>query len=86
MNDGLTTVDFGSAAIGGSESRTFTVKNLGASLMSGVSVSVIGAASADYSVTSPPAGTVPGPAGSTTFVATFSPTVSGTRASHRDST
>ncbi|OQX05684.1 MAG: hypothetical protein BWK80_51775 [Desulfobacteraceae bacterium IS3] len=76
-DNAMPAVDFGSAVSGsGSVTKTFTIQNAGTS-----SLTVSGCTAAggtDYSVTTAPAGTVagsiPGPAGATTFVVTFTPT------------
>ncbi len=69
-------VNFGSAGV----ARTFTINNTGTAsldLTGAPYVQLSGAGAADFTVTtqpsSPVAGTIPGPAGSTTFVITYSP-------------
>lgn len=79
LSDGVSTVNFGSVNRGSTLSRTFTVRNQGTSPLIGVSASLSGEAAGDFSITSVPGNTVN--AGSTTtFVVTFNPRDSGTRA------
>ncbi len=75
--------DFGStAAIGGSVTRTFTLRNPGGvalNLTGAPAVTVSGANAADFTVTSQPTSPVPANGGTTTFQVTFDPAALGTR-------
>ncbi|HWN95451.1 MAG TPA: HYR domain-containing protein, partial [Methylomirabilota bacterium] len=72
LADGLATVNFGGAPVGGSSQRTITIGNHGASNLTGLSITIDGANAGDFTVTANP--TVPVvPNGSTTFTVTFAP-------------
>jgi hypothetical protein len=70
---GLDHTDFGS-----NPSRTFTIQNTGTATLTITGVSITGPNAADFSVSTPPAGTV-APGGSTTFVVSFSPSANGNK-------
>ncbi|PWA05442.1 choice-of-anchor D domain-containing protein [Flavobacterium psychrotolerans] len=71
--------DFGSTNINsGIITRTFTIQNLGSVNLTVGAITFSGANASDFSVTTLPNATVSG-LGSTTFVITFNPSVSGTR-------
>ncbi len=70
-------VDFSWTNLGAPVVRTFTVTNLGAISLSGISLTKSGALPGDYSLSSPPATLAPG--ASATFTVTFSPTAIGAR-------
>ena len=63
---------------GGTSTRTFTIQNLGTGPLTVSGVSITGAHSSDFSVTTAPAGTV-APGGSTRFTVTFDPSATGLR-------
>jgi hypothetical protein len=75
---GLTTVDFGPISAGAPVGRTFTVRNLGAGTLGGLTATVLGAAAADFSVGGLPGGPLAAD-GDTTFTVTCNPTAGGTR-------
>lgn len=70
---GLDHTDFGS-----NPSRTFTIQNTGTATLTISTVTITGPNAADFSVSTPPAGTV-APGGSTTFVVSFSPSANGNK-------
>lgn len=71
--------DFGLTAVGVGVTQSFTIQNTSATapLVIGA-ITFSGAGAAEYSVTTPPAGTVPA-GGSTTFVVTFNPSSNGVK-------
>ena len=69
---------FGNVLLGQNVLRTFTVQNNGTLPLTGMSVSVDGTHSADFTITQQPATTLAAGA-STTFVARFAPGAAGTR-------
>ncbi len=71
--------NFGSAVGGSDILRTFTIKNIGDSNLSGLIVTVDGTNSAEFKVPTTPNGTIPGPNGTTNFTVEFSPAGTGTR-------
>ncbi|MDD4205589.1 MAG: choice-of-anchor D domain-containing protein [Candidatus Delongbacteria bacterium] len=74
-----THTNFGSVNVSaGTMARTYTVANLGAGTLTISGVTITGANSGDFSVTSAPAGSVAS-SGSTTFVITFNPSSTGSR-------
>lgn len=79
LTDGSSTVSFGTVAIGGSSTKTFTIRNTGTvGTLSGLALSKDGAAAADYAV-----GTLSvtslAPGDSTTFTVTYTPGAGGVR-------
>ena len=71
--------DFGSQSVcSGSVVKTFTIQNTGTASLTVTGVSITGTNAADFSVTTPPSGTVTA-AGNTTFQVTFNPSATGTR-------
>lgn len=75
--DGSATVNFGSVNTGSSAPLTFTIRNTGASSLTGLAVTQSGTNSGDFTFTNPPATLAPG--ASTTFTVTFSPGAAGVR-------
>jgi len=75
---GTSTVDFGSPTVGSVVTRTFTIRNTGAAILTGVAVTRDGTNSADFTVTASPATTV-ATSGNTVFTVSFKPAASGTR-------
>lgn len=73
------TKSFGSVATGASGSLTFTIRNSGTSLLSGVGVTLDGTAAADFSITANPATSVSAPDGTTTFTVKFAPKTAGAK-------
>ncbi len=71
-------LDFGQVVLGGSASRTFTIKNAGTAPLMGLVLTKDGADAAAYTITQNPAATVTA-GGSTTFTVLFSPTSSGSK-------
>ena len=72
------TKNFGNTAVGSNTSLTFTIRNSGATSLTGLAVTLNGNNATDYSVTTNPATTVPVGA-TTTFVLRFSPGSTGLR-------
>ncbi|MEI9893368.1 MAG: choice-of-anchor D domain-containing protein [Chthoniobacter sp.] len=72
LTNATSTIDFGSAVLNTSSTRTFVVRNTGTTTLTAVSASVSGTNAADFGVTTPPPATLAGGA-SGTFVVTFSP-------------
>ncbi|WP_293872296.1 choice-of-anchor D domain-containing protein [Flavobacterium sp.] len=66
--------DFGSA----NATRTFTINNTGAGILSLGAITFSGANASEFTVTTAPSNSI-GPSSSTTFVVTFNPTAAGTR-------
>jgi hypothetical protein len=79
LNDGSSTVNFGTKQLNQSEVRSLTVTNDGTEDLTGLTLSVIGAQASEF-VTSVLGGTTLVPTASTTFNVTFTPTASGARA------
>jgi hypothetical protein len=74
-----THTNFGSVNVSaGTMARTYTVANLGAGTLTISGVTITGANSGDFSVTSSPAGSVAS-SGTTTFTVTFNPSAAGSR-------
>lgn len=76
--DGAATTAFGSVAVGSSSSRTYTVRNIGNTSLTGLAVTLTGTHAADFFLLSAPAVTV-APGNSTSFVVNFSPSGFGQR-------
>jgi uncharacterized membrane protein len=76
--DGSAATNFGSVVVGSSATRTYTVRNTGNAMLSGLAVTFSGANAADYNVTTPPAATV-APGANTSFTVSFSPGGFGSR-------
>ena len=70
--NGVGTNNFGSAAVGTSNSLTFTITNIGTANLTNLGVTIVGANSAMFSVTTNPATSLI-PGGSTTFTVSFAP-------------
>ncbi|MGV3663961.1 MAG: hypothetical protein ACO1TE_27565 [Prosthecobacter sp.] len=69
---------FSGNVVGSTRSLTFTIRNTGTQVLSGVLASLSGAGAAHYAVTTPPAVSVP-PGDSTLITLTFSPTNFGSK-------
>lgn len=79
LADGSTTSQsIGNTAIGESSERSFTIKNEGFAQLGGLSFTLDGAHSADFSISSPPA-TALAPTASTSFTVRFAPSAAGAR-------
>jgi alpha-tubulin suppressor-like RCC1 family protein len=81
LADGISTLDFGSAISGSpGNTLTFTVRNTGSQALTGLSASIDGAASVDYTLNAAglPASLAPG--ASATLTVAFRPWLAGTRA------
>jgi autotransporter-associated beta strand protein len=78
LANGAATADFGAILLGQPVIREFTIRNTGQAELSGLAVTIDGAAAAEYELTTPPAAAV-APGGSTPFTITFTPTAPGTR-------
>lgn len=72
------TVDFGFSIDGSSNSLEFTIRNLGSSTLTGISVSNDGPHAADFNITSSPSGSI-ATNGTTTFTVAFSSSATGSR-------
>ncbi len=70
---------FGTVTTGSSGSLTFSIKNIGKTLLTGILVSIEGTNPADFTVTTSPASFVSGPSGSTVLTVAFSPRAVGSR-------
>ena len=77
LTSGSSTVDF-SSVVGTAVPLTFTIRNTGTAILTGVGVTITGTNEADFTVTQQPATTV-APSGSTTFTVAFDPSALGTR-------
>ncbi|MBI5915898.1 MAG: choice-of-anchor D domain-containing protein [Bacteroidetes bacterium] len=71
--------DFGSVAVNSSFQRTFTIQNTGTSNLTVSTITVTGTNSSEFVVSGISLPATIGGSGSTTFIATFTPTASGTR-------
>ena len=78
LQDGVSSVAFGSVGVGGASTQTFTIKNIGPYNLSGLNISKTGNNTADFTV-GPPGTTSVMTMDSTTFVVTFKPAASGAR-------
>lgn len=78
LNDAVSIVDLGHAAVGSNTSVTFTVRNTGTQNLTGLGITIHGAHAADFAVISAPVAPVV-PGGSTTFGVRFSPSATGDR-------
>lgn len=72
------TKDFGSVAVGGNTSLTFTIRNPGSASLTGLGITLDGTNASEFSVTTNPTSTV-AVAGTTTFIVRFTPTSGGVR-------
>jgi hypothetical protein len=70
--------DFGAVNVGSNTSLTFTIRNSGAANLTGLTITLDGANSSEFSVTANPTAPV-APAGTTTFTVQFAPTGTGVR-------
>ena len=73
------TCTFGSVGLGRNAGMTFTIRNTGPLIMTGVAATVDGANAGDFVITNSPAGTVAATVGSTTVTVKFAPAASGLR-------
>jgi hypothetical protein len=78
LQDGTSTVSFGSILVASQVSKTFVIRNLGTRELAGLAASVSGTHSADYTVAGLNEDSLM-PGESTTFTISFSPTAVGTR-------
>ena len=78
LTDGNASVAFGNTDLGTNLPKTFTIKNLGATELSGLAVSKDGTNAADFAIGTLGATTLP-PGASTTFNITFTPGAAGNR-------
>lgn len=77
--DGGTDTSFGTTLVtGGTINKTYTIQNIGTQSLTVGSIIIGGTNSSDFTVTSPPAGTVAA-GGTTTFTIRFDPSAVGTR-------
>ncbi|MCX6876480.1 MAG: choice-of-anchor D domain-containing protein [Verrucomicrobia bacterium] len=72
-------VSYGPVAVGSNASRTFTVKNIGYGVLTGLGITINGPDAGMFNVTSGPTAPLNGPGGSTTFTVQFAHAISGTR-------
>ncbi len=79
LANGAATIDFGTAKVAEEHvDRTFTVRNTGSGVLSGLAVSIGGTHPGDYFVVVPPPASI-APGGSSTFTVRFTPAIGGTR-------
>jgi len=79
MTDGTSTVAYGSASLGSSDSsRTITLSNTGTDNLTGLAITINGPNSSDFSVSYTGPATL-SPGASASFTVTFKPTASGAR-------
>ncbi len=78
LTAGVSSLNFGTLTTGGTSTLSFRARNGGFSALTGLSLSIIGAAPGDFTLGSLGASTLP-PGGSTTFDVNFSPTALGVR-------
>lgn len=71
--------DFGAVEVGGNVSLFFTIRNVGNANLTGIGITKDGTDQSDFTITSNPSSTVPGPAGTTTFTIQFAPTSGGAK-------
>jgi len=71
--------DFGTVTLGSSQSKSYTIRNIGTATLHVSGVSITGTNAADFSVTTTPAASIGFPTGTTTYSITFTPTASGIR-------
>jgi hypothetical protein len=76
--DGVSSRDFGSVAVGTNTSLTFTITNSGNANLTGLGITIDGADSARFTVTTNPTAPVI-PSGSTTFTVRFAPVDTGVK-------
>jgi len=76
LTSGVSSVPFGSVNTGATLLRTVTIRNIGTSMLTGVTASLSGGEESDFTITSPPATSV-SPGGSTTVSVRLSPTALG---------
>ena len=79
LTDSVSSVALGASPVNVALSQTFTIKNLGHSNLTGLTITKDGTHAADFTITVNPATSIPGPAGSTTFTVSFKPTATGVR-------
>ncbi|MCX6876244.1 MAG: choice-of-anchor D domain-containing protein [Verrucomicrobia bacterium] len=70
---------FGTVILGSPVSLVFTIRNTGAGILNGLTITKTGADQAAFDVTAAPVAPVSGPSGSTTFTVRFFPTASGAK-------
>jgi uncharacterized repeat protein (TIGR03803 family) len=73
-----TTYDFGTGSVGAGIARTFTIRNVGNATLGALDVTIDGANSSEFVVTTQPDPSI-AQGGSDTFVVTFTPSAGGTR-------
>ena len=78
LTDGGSTIDYGDVAGGQSSAKTFTIRNVGDGLLTGLSLGVDGTHSADFVAENLSSTTIV-PGGTATFTVTFTPSGAGTR-------
>lgn len=77
LSDGSSTVNFADAGVGGGGvTKTFTIRNVGTSSLTGIAVTKNGTNSADFSLGMPSANSI-APSGTATFAVIFAPTAGG---------
>ncbi|MEQ1751251.1 MAG: IPT/TIG domain-containing protein, partial [Prosthecobacter sp.] len=82
LNDNSTTpVIFPSVNVGSNTSLNFTIKNVGGTDLTGLTLTKDGTNASEFTITQNPTAPVSGPFGSTVFVVRFTPAGSGTRIS-----
>lgn len=79
LTDSVSSVALGATPVNVALTQVFTIKNIGHSDLTGLTISKDGTHAADFTITVNPATSIPGPAGSTTFTVSFKPTATGAR-------
>ncbi len=82
LADGASTVDYGIRTVATGTARTFTITNSGRANLTGLGITISGTNASEFTLTTPVAGAPNAtllPAGTTTFIVTFTPAASGPR-------
>lgn len=79
LSDSGSSVSLGATPVNVALSQVFTIKNIGHSELTGLTITKDGTHATDFTITVNPATLIPGPAGSTTFTVSFKPTAAGVR-------
>jgi hypothetical protein len=73
LTNNVSIVDLGGTLIGARSGSVFTIRNTGNAPLTNVGITITGANSNNFTLMSPPASSVPGNNGSTTFTVAFTP-------------
>lgn len=79
LSDSGSSVSLGATPVNVALSQAFTIKNIGHSDLTGLTISKDGTHAADFTITVNPATSISGPAGSTSFIVSFKPSATGAR-------